>query len=331
MRHNRIILKALIALILFAALPQAPVFSDGGEALAFLKLGAGTRATGMGGAFTSIADDASAAFYNPAGIVKLSGMEFMGETYFLSFGRHINYLAWVNPFMLDGIIYAAGISWLNYSAGDDIEARLTNSPEPDFKFSDSSDVTLFNLAAKIFDRLSIGANFRFVFETLDSYRGTGAGFDLGVLAKITDQLNAGISYNGIATNVSWNTINHTESLPQVINAGLSYKYENLFGTPGLSIMPAMDVVYNSFSGTKVRTGAEFAMNDSLFIRMGYNNAFTLGAGLRFRPSRIVDVKMDYAFTADTIVPAASNHRLGIVLTYVFPEIGMGNKDEGAKK
>jgi len=39
--------------------------------LPFDELGAGPRATAMGQAFTAVADDASAAYYNPAGLVQI--------------------------------------------------------------------------------------------------------------------------------------------------------------------------------------------------------------------------------------------------------------------
>ena len=41
----------------------------------FLALGVGARALGMGGAFVSLADDATAAYWNPAGIVLATGRE----------------------------------------------------------------------------------------------------------------------------------------------------------------------------------------------------------------------------------------------------------------
>ena len=40
--------------------------------------GAGARAMGMGGAFVAIADDASAVYYNPAGISQLERAQFSG-------------------------------------------------------------------------------------------------------------------------------------------------------------------------------------------------------------------------------------------------------------
>src|ERR1035437_6997831 len=100
---KKTIFTAFIALMI----PAAVLIAAGGDSFAFLKLGVGTRATGMGCAFTSIADDASAAYYNPAGTGKLQGLELMAETYILSFGRSVNYIATAKPFVLNGATYAA--------------------------------------------------------------------------------------------------------------------------------------------------------------------------------------------------------------------------------
>ncbi|HEX4046465.1 MAG TPA: hypothetical protein VH309_01450, partial [Elusimicrobiota bacterium] len=43
---------------------------------AFLDLGAGARAPGMGDAFTALADDAYAIHYNPAGLAQLDRPQF---------------------------------------------------------------------------------------------------------------------------------------------------------------------------------------------------------------------------------------------------------------
>ena len=39
---------------------------------AFLEIGAGARSLGMGGAFVSVANDASSMYWNPAGIVNVN-------------------------------------------------------------------------------------------------------------------------------------------------------------------------------------------------------------------------------------------------------------------
>ncbi|MBN1638193.1 MAG: UPF0164 family protein, partial [Ignavibacteriales bacterium] len=45
----------------------------GTTAANFLKIGAGARAIGMGGAYTALSDDIYSVYYNPAGIARTEG------------------------------------------------------------------------------------------------------------------------------------------------------------------------------------------------------------------------------------------------------------------
>ncbi len=73
---NRRLNKKLLAISLAVILPWVvPVRNSlaqsyGGYGGELLRYGVGGRATGMAGAFTGVADDASAVFYNPAGLVQ---------------------------------------------------------------------------------------------------------------------------------------------------------------------------------------------------------------------------------------------------------------------
>ncbi len=60
-----------IAVALAALVPAA---ASGG----FLAIEEGARATGMGGAFTAVADDATAVFWNPAGLAFMEGFSLTG-------------------------------------------------------------------------------------------------------------------------------------------------------------------------------------------------------------------------------------------------------------
>ena len=67
----------ILAAVALAALPhsvygQAKVGTTGAQ---FLELEVSSRAMGMGGAFTAVADDISAVYYNPAGLTSLYGRE----------------------------------------------------------------------------------------------------------------------------------------------------------------------------------------------------------------------------------------------------------------
>jgi hypothetical protein len=88
-----IVLSVAIAVLLAAAPASATKYA--GE---FLKIPVGPRAIGLGGAFTAIADDATAAYWNPAGMVYLPYREivFQHQEKFGSLLNH-DYLSVVYP------------------------------------------------------------------------------------------------------------------------------------------------------------------------------------------------------------------------------------------
>ena len=63
---------ALVAIVPVQSLATEPFAKVGTYSLQFLKIGVSARGIGMGGAFTAIADDASATYWNPAGMVDVT-------------------------------------------------------------------------------------------------------------------------------------------------------------------------------------------------------------------------------------------------------------------
>ena len=57
---------------------SSSVSNVGTTAAAFLNIGVGSRANAMGGAFTAMADDATALYWNPAGLANLEMSELNG-------------------------------------------------------------------------------------------------------------------------------------------------------------------------------------------------------------------------------------------------------------
>ncbi len=126
--------------------PQAAAFAPPTIFSAPLPSGSGARALGLGGAFTAVADDATAASWNPAGLIQLQTPEAsvvargtriinrhhstdddfeVGTDRFDSMG--VNYLSLVYPFPL------LGRNWVfsaNYQEAYDFEQRFSADMSP---------------------------------------------------------------------------------------------------------------------------------------------------------------------------------------------------------
>ena len=87
--------KLLCGLIplFFLILAVSPVSFAGVDAMPHLRLGAGARSIGLGGAFTAIAEDATATVWNPAGLGSSGDLSLNFSTQRLDLDRSHNFIA----------------------------------------------------------------------------------------------------------------------------------------------------------------------------------------------------------------------------------------------
>ena len=123
MRKEKVELVLALFVFLILYFPgKASANRIGGDAYPFLKIGVGARALGMGGAFVAVADDGTAAYWNPAGLGSLgkrevsfmhtsvSGNKFTDAGDFES--GH-NLLSFVYPNPVGWKIGTVGLTWIN--------------------------------------------------------------------------------------------------------------------------------------------------------------------------------------------------------------------------
>src|SRR4030042_6720826 len=86
---------SFIAIILFfLTFAQNEVYSQNTNdalRLAYSGLGSNARALGMGNSYISLSDDASAAFYNPAGFGLLKRLEFSGGFEYVNYNNNTTF------------------------------------------------------------------------------------------------------------------------------------------------------------------------------------------------------------------------------------------------
>jgi len=78
----------VLAIVASVCTPSQALFTKIGMAgLTFLKIGVG-RSSGMGDAFVAVADDATAAYWNPAGLALVTGRQALVN--------HVDWIADIN-------------------------------------------------------------------------------------------------------------------------------------------------------------------------------------------------------------------------------------------
>ena len=153
------------------------VDKTGTTAAKFLHMNVGSRAVGMGGAFTSIANDATAMYWNPAGL----GFHKVKEVFF----NHSNWIADISfdyfgfslP-LLNNQFFGLNITSVTM---DDMEVTRYGNENTGETFSAANYAVGATYSMNLTDRFSIGFNGKYIQENIANNRAAGIALDIGTL------------------------------------------------------------------------------------------------------------------------------------------------------
>jgi hypothetical protein len=169
--------KTVIVLALIFLSDSAPLWATNegaGDPWAFMTIGMGARATGLGGAFVAVADDATANYWNPAGIgfirnhqatfMKVTPNEKSSDMTADGIAGNHDYISGVlktakwgsfggsyNGFSIDGIQYTIRLTDEDFDyigEGDDRESALTFSYAYPFSFPTNTEWLSVGISGK---------------------------------------------------------------------------------------------------------------------------------------------------------------------------------------
>ena len=204
-------------LTIFAALMAlAPVgLADDGGTESVFNHGAGARAMGMGNAFTALSDDATAIYYNPAGLTLLETQQISLLHSVLFEETIYDYIAYVHPLSgRDGI--GAAVMRLGT---DDIGRR--NEVTDLGRFNASQMQFLLSYGRKFNHLFSSGATFKMAHQSIDDLTAYGFGLDLAGRVRLTSKLRGGILLQDII-GPRLKLAGTRERTPFTIRTGLAY-------------------------------------------------------------------------------------------------------------
>lgn len=312
MKTNYRLAPLLFLSALFSFTPAFALFYRGGD------LGVGVRAMGLSGAFVAVSDDASAPYWNPAGLAQIGQPEVMAM-----YGSYFN--------DKDRNLFLSG----HYPLSDDIHLALSGNLLFYTDIPGADENSLMGSVAIPLDfvpekRLLFGANFHFLFSDLGTGNGLAEGFgvDVGLLYhesfKDNTAFKAGLVLSDISSSIRFDNSGVEQPVPAVLTAGLAYQIDPM--TLVAADMPwtlSDDVLLNQ-QNVRIRGGLEHWFFDGRFgLRAGFISFLTLPGEFSLGASyKTADWSVDYAFMnhSDNL---GNSHRVAV--NYLF-EQGNGKPD-----
>ncbi len=304
----------LCALLLLVAPLRADDF-----AAAFLETGIGTRALGLGGAFSASAEGTAAAYWNPAGLAHKQSKAVQTSTQALSLDRRVSSISFaLNPRGDMGF----GFAWLHASTGN-IEGR-TASGQRTGSIDDGSNAFLVSVGRTIGSALSVGFTMKIFDQRIEApfapaATANGHGFDIGAQYRLGKKTILGASLRNLNASLNWKvrlasqqTSSTEDALPQLIVLGVAHR-------PFAGTLIGFDV--ESGDRTTAHLGAEWELSPLLTLRGGLRHIGAeddelgqLSTGVTLRPMRRQTLQFHYAYANDPL-DAGGRTTVGLELNF----------------
>ena len=316
---------SFIFLILFnPSLYAQKVSRVGTSAATYLKVGIGARALAMGEAYTTLAKDVTATYWNPAGLAALNKNQFLFTHYNYIADIYFDYAAMAIPFSGVGTF---GL-FITYMGMPDIERTTVLEPGgTGEKVSASSFNMGLSYGKFLTDRFSIGGSFKYIQENLWHTSAKSFAFDVGLIYRTHfKNLTLGMSitnfgpgmqlqgrdllvqhdidptHEGNNGNINADLKTDQYSLPILFRVGASINIlRDVFSLQNNDLVVAVDAVHPNDNYEYMNFGLEYSFKKMIALRTGYRESFlqdregglTYGVGLRIRVMGI-GLLLDYA-------------------------------------
>ena len=319
---NTLVLVLMVTSCIMSQTFVSNVSKKGTSAAPFLSIPQGTRAAGMGSANVAAVDDATALYWNPAGITRIPNGEVVFE--------HTNWIADIsyNFFAASYNLGNYGSVGFSFTSSDIKDMAVTTIQEPDgsgetFSVADVS----FSLAyaIRLTDNFAIGINPKFIQQKIWRMTASAFAVDIGVqyvtpfdgmiLAMSISNFGTKMRMDGESTLILYdpdptstgnngripaNLQTDSWELPLNFRVGLAYMP---IKSSEHKVVLAVDAAHPSDNYESVNVGAEYTFNDLFSIRGGYKSlflkdseeSFTFGFGVKQLLLGNVGIKVDYSY------------------------------------
>jgi hypothetical protein len=333
-------LAAALLLVAFAAagaraqlIPNLGGQRVGISAFQFLKIGVGARGVGLGETFTAIANDASALYWNPAGLTQFSENQVIFA--------HTEYVVDIKHEFAGAAYHLTPTDVLGFSLTslhtDEMEVTTETQPMGTGRYFKFGDLGLAaSYARRMTDQFSFGVTVRYVDETLDRIHMRGIMTDLGTFywtglgtsrfAIVITNFGADVTPSGEVSGYGDTTTSSFQSFspPTVFKLGFAMEPWEM---ERQRITTSIELNHPNDNAENVHLGMEYAWDTWLFLRAGVkrtigepffghdnssSNDVTLGFGVAATVTQ-ARVNFDYAYANFNLL--GSVHRVSLSVSY----------------
>lgn len=249
------------------------------------------RARGMGNAYTAVADDANALFYNPAGL---------SNTHY---GINVGFANLYNQDYSELKTAAVGIQLPKKLGTIAIGTRMMDVDFEDFSLLSEQTFSIghgITLLKDVHSEISLGYAGNFYNLSMDGEKDDSAiGIDLGVQALLHGRTKFGFA----VTNINKAKMGHENQidLPNKLAIGISYQ-------PYDRVITSVELKKDFAHETEFMGGVEARILEPLALRFGvHQNPATYNAGASFY---VENMQVDYTYTHHSVLEGTHYFSLG---------------------
>lgn len=306
---KKFILIILLCLLIGAIPAHAVIKKVAQTGLQFMKVDVGTRAAALGGSYTVIGNDASAMFYNPAGIGKMDKKAevFVTQTQWIA---DITYNAGAVAFNA-GNLGIFGLSFITADYGEILGTRVA-ATEKGFEDTGTLDVGAYAIgltyARQITDKFIVGGQIKYCYQQLGENRMNTAGtvsknevnglaYDFGtIFYPGFKSMRFGMSIRNFSQQFKYRQEGF--QLPLTFTLGVAMDVMDFVGEHENPLVVSIDASHPRDYTERILIGAEYTLFNMLSLRGGYKMNFDeegLTGGVGFK-TELSGIRLDLGYS-----------------------------------
>ncbi|MBN1996483.1 PorV/PorQ family protein [candidate division KSB1 bacterium] len=281
----------------------------------FLKIGVGARAVGMAESFVSLANDATAMYYNPAGLTQLQHGEVVCSL--IKWPADISY-------GVVGVAYPLqSVGTVGFMVGalttGDMKKTVPFKGWTGEYFSATDWIASVSYAKDLTDKFTVGGNLKMIAEYLGDENLKSWAFDFGTMYEIgVRNMKFAMMITNFGPNAKY--ISEEFSMPTAFKIGFivdAFNFENN------AMVITAEGSHPNDNVEQVALGFEYKLYNLLALRGGYRSLLKLEdmdrqVQIDFSRTMAVEEPLDgFSFGAGIDVPIGTNH---IKLDYAYSDM-----------